>query len=283
MGTELIIAIVLVVLSAFAALLAFGSFRMHRLVKDGRGMIICDIKGASASTTAIRVPPSATVPTPVSRYLEMSGAMRGHPVSLVHLRQTGTIRLSEKSGWSKMLAEQWFSGLFPAFVWHAVAKPFPILWAEARDSLLRGKGRMIIRLLSLFTIADAQGPELDISSLVRYGSEMPWFPSAMKPSASVIWEEIDNISARMILRERGLSASMVFTFNDKGEITRLDTEDRYRDTHRKQPWIVRYGSYREFDGYRIPTEGEAAWKTAGGEFVYIRLRITEIQYQRRDS
>ncbi len=277
MDLALIFTAVMVALVGFGALLVFGSLRMRKLVLEGRQTI----GGRTQTVTAIgpteHVP---TLPLPVARYLEMSGALREPPVSLVFLRQTGEIRINEKSGWSKLRAKQWFSGLSPAFVWHATAKPFPLLWVEARDALLEGKGSMIIRLFSLFSVADARGPETDISSLVRYGSEMPWFPSAMRPSDTVEWARIDDSSAKMIIREGSLAASLVFTFNERGEITRMDSEDRFGDNHKRQPWIVRYQDYREVDGFRIPTSGQAAWRTGEGEFVYIRLHVTETAYTR---
>ncbi len=186
--------------------------------------------------------------------------------------------MREKSGWSKMRAEQWFSGLSPAFVWHATVRPIPVLWIEGRDSLLRGKGSMIIRLLSVLTVVDERGHEMNVSSLIRYGSEIPWFPTALRPSERLSWEGIDDKSARATFREGDLSVSMVFTFNEQNEIVRLDTDDRFDDKHQKHHWTVYYRGYKDVAGYRIPTEGEAAWKTPDGEFVYIKLKVTEIDY-----
>ncbi len=278
MALALMFAVVLVGLALFGALLVCGSLGMRKLVLDGRRIIDSEVKSTTANTGSTEN--LSNVPPPVARFLNMSGALRGQQANRVFLKQAGAIRINEKSGWSKMRAEQWFSGLSPAFVWHATAKPFPLLWVEARDSLLNGKGGMLIKLFSLFTVADARGPEVDISSLVRYGSEMPWFPSSMRPSSVVKWEGIDDSSAKMIIREGSLAASLVFTINEKGEITRMDSEDRYSDGQKKEPWIVRYQDYKEMDGFRIPMSGEAAWKTRHGEFVYIRLRISEIAYSR---
>ena len=42
-------------------------------------------------------------------------------------------------------------------------------------------------------------------------------------------------------------------------------------------WI-RVQSYGEFAGVRIPASGEAVYARPGGDYSYIRLRITEVEY-----
>ena len=46
------------------------------------------------------------------------------------------------------------------------------------DSYVEGRGAMRVILTGLFPIVNANGPELDHSSAVRFLNEMMWFPSA---------------------------------------------------------------------------------------------------------
>lgn len=277
MDTVLGVSIICAVIAGVGIVFAIGVYRMRRLVSGERDMIMAD---AVAEGSAAGGRPSETqmerLPDPVRRYLHKAGAMRDPPARFIHLRQTGEFRISRKSGWSKMRAEQWFNALSPEFVWHATVKPFPLFWVEGRDSLVRGKGSMIIRLLSVITVVDARGKEMDVSSIVRYLSEMPWFPSSLLPSECLRWERVGDKAARATLVHGGLSVSMTFTFNDEDEIMEGYSEDRFVEDRLKQPWIVRYGAYREIEGFRIPTDGNASWKTKDGEFTYVKVRVTDM-------
>ena len=39
-------------------------------------------------------------------------------------------------------------------------------------------------------------------------------------------------------------------------------------------------AYGEFDGVRVPTEGEGIWNYDTGDFSYIRWRLTKLEYNR---
>ena len=97
---------------------------------------------------------------------------------LARLKQEGVFRRGPGQDWVPIEAEQYFTTDRPSFLWHAMLRPGRFFWIEGRDRYDRGKGSMRIRLLSTITVADATGPEIDVSSLVRYLGEMPWFPGA---------------------------------------------------------------------------------------------------------
>lgn len=87
---------------------------------------------------------------------------------------------------------------------------------------------MLIKFMSLITVADAKGPKIDQGTLVRYLAEMVWFPTAAL-NDYVEWEEIDANSARVTMSYNGVTVSGTFTFNDKGEVLNFTTE-RYKET-----------------------------------------------------
>ena len=65
-----------------------------------------------------------------------------------------------------------------------------------KDDYINGKGYFQIKLLSLFTVADTKGKELDESELIRWLGEAPLFPTALLPSKYLHWEQIDSNSAK---------------------------------------------------------------------------------------
>ena len=56
---------------------------------------------------------------------------------------------------------------------------------------------MLIKAASLVTVADAKGKEIDQGEMVRYLSEMTWFPSTFLED-NVSFEAVDARSARVI-------------------------------------------------------------------------------------
>ncbi len=63
-----------------------------------------------------------------------------------------------------------------------------------------GEGRMLIKAGSLFTVVDDRGPERDQGSMMRYLSEMIWFPTAfLEDNVSI--ESINDDSARVTLTD----------------------------------------------------------------------------------
>ncbi|RYD03617.1 hypothetical protein N752_18765 [Desulforamulus aquiferis] len=114
-----------------------------------------------------------------------------------------------------------------------------------------GKGNMLIKVLSLFTVANARGEEIDQGTQLRYLGEIVWYPTAALCDY-IKWEAIDTHSARATMSYDGLSTSGVFEFNDLGEVTSFSA-DRYMAVDGKyvlEKWLVTMKDYREFEGIR---------------------------------
>jgi hypothetical protein len=116
---------------------------------------------------------------------------------------------------------------------------------------------------------------------MRYFNEMQWFPSSLV-SGNVKWEAIDANSARSTLTDRGVTVSAQFCFDNEGKITNFIAE-RGRSTDGgklvRTKWstpISEYGTYG--NGLRLPSKGEAIWHLESGEYSYIKLEITEVEY-----
>lgn len=218
------------------------------------------------------------LPEPVQRYLRYSQAIGKEKTRTVRLKQKGTLRQREGQKWMPFEAEQYYTTEPPGFIWYATAKAGP-LWVKARDMFYDGKGNMLIKLLSLIKIADASGPEMDQGALVRYLNEAMWFPTAYL-SDYIKWEPLDSNSAKATMSVKGMTASATPYFNEKGEVTNFIAE-RYAMEGGKfalRTWSTPIQGYREINGVRIPNKGYAAWNLSSGEFKYIELEITDIEY-----
>jgi hypothetical protein len=275
--SPLIIALIVAALltGALAAVLVTARHAFDRMVERE----VADLSGRAA--TAPAPPRIASLPEPVRRYLAIALPETYEPVRFVRMQQTGEVRGDPKQDWMPLSAEQYNAGTFPAFLWHAKMRPSPVFWVEARDTYDRGRGKMLIRLFSVFPVADASGPEMDVSNLLRYLGEMPWYPTAFLNEDLVRWEPVDDFRARATITGGTVSASAVFSFDAEGRITEITSGERYRavgDEYVRDRWTGFYRDYEEKNGFLIPTEVESVWNLPDGDFPAVRLRITEIGY-----
>ncbi len=221
------------------------------------------------------------LPEPVQRYFKYALKDGQEHIKFVRLKQVGEFRMKENQSWMPIKAEQYFTTEDPAFVWRVKLTMAPFIWIDGRDMYYQGKGNMLIKVLSTITVADAAGSEMDVSSLIRFLAEAPWFPTALLPSNYIEWKEIDSNSARVVIKDKGYTASGIFTFNEKGEIVKFVTNDRYMEAdgkYFKEQWAGYYRNYQEIEGMKIPIEGEVEWNLSDKDLQYAKLKITDIQY-----
>jgi hypothetical protein len=221
-----------------------------------------------------------TLPIPIQRHLTYAISANAPEIRTARLRHGGTFRMSPNARWSPIEGAQYFSVAHPGFVWFASLHLAPLLWIQARDRLVDGRGNMRVKPLSTFTIADASGPEIDQGSTLRWLAESVWFPYALA-GAAVEWAAIDAHSARASLRTDGLPVQAIFDVDADGRIVGLHAE-RYRDVGGGRsvltPWSGRYSNYVEYGGFRVPSSVEVTWDLETGPFCYARFVITALEY-----
>jgi hypothetical protein len=118
-------------------------------------------------------------------------------------------------------------------------------------------------------------------SLLRFLAEGPWLPTALLPTAGVVWTAIDDRSALATLEDGGVRVSLTFTFGEGGQIARARATSRGREVDGVQvptPWEGLFADYEERGGMRVPLEGEVAWLLPEGPFTYWRGRVDSIVY-----
>lgn len=218
------------------------------------------------------------LPSPVARNLRRAGVL-GNPIPRrVRLRQRGEILLRER--WLPFTADEVYTLDPPAFEWTAGIKRAGLPLARAKDSLAGGRGRMHVRLLNLFTVVDATGPEMDQGSLLRWLNETMWFPHVWATDV-ITWQPIDDVSAVGRVSVGGTTVEAEFRFDGEGRL--LDFRaDRHRidgEVAALTPWRTPIAGHGRFAGIEVPNRGSALWELEPGDLEYIRLQITDIQYE----
>lgn len=215
------------------------------------------------------------LPPPARRYLQKAIKEGAAYISTTRLEQTGKIRFNDR--WINLDARQYYSVQPAGFIWDAKMKLGPA-WITARDRYQNGKGNMLIKILSALTLFDVKSREMDHASILRHLSELPWLPTGLLAD-NVVWEQIDDHTAKATIKDGDLSACGTFYFDEHDEITGFSAPERFRsDSGKMGPWSGSFSNYQQFGDYLIPTKASAVWNAPGGDFEYIRLDISKAEF-----
>jgi len=276
----LVTLIILAIIISFLTVSFIADFRFNQNVKREVGELFNNVKNQGE---IIQTADLEGLPPSVQKWLAQSQVIGKEKIRTVRSRQNVSMRLKEEGTWMPAEAEQYFTIDEPGFIWKAKVKMVPLLYFAGRDMYNKGKGHMLIKVLSLVKVADAEGKEIDQGAMLRYLAETVWFPTAAL-SSYIEWEEIDANSAKATMSYGGITASGVFTFNEKGEVISLVAE-RYREFNGQyllKTWSVHMREHKEFNGIRIPAGGEVIWKSDTGDFNWYQFEITDIEYNKPD-
>lgn len=276
----LLLTVAVVVLLLFVVV-STASYLLNKRVKaEVERMFASNIKGEEKVISSEDL---QGLPQPVRKWLERSGVVGKEVITSVRMKQKGMMRTKENGQWMPATAEQYYTVEEPGFIWKARVKMLPFLYFTGLDRYQDGKGYMSIKVLSLVPVVNAQGPEADQGTLLRYLGEMAWFPTAAL-SDYIKWEPVDSHSSRAVMSYGGVTASAVFSFNDSGDLAGI-TARRYREAGGRyvlEDWAVTAVDYREFGGFRIPNRMDVTWKLKTGDFTWYRVEVTEVEYNRPD-
>lgn len=225
-----------------------------------------------------------SLPEPVRRYLRFAIEDGAPATRTVRLEHRGTYRTKPEQRWLPIRGVEYFTAATPGFVWSASISPVPLAWIDARDRLHNRRGRMVVKLESLFTIADACGPEIDQGASLRWLAEAVWFPYAFVGDA-IRWEPVSGEAARVTLVQEGAPVAATVEFDEEGRMVLIRGE-RYRDIGGGKavltPWVGWCAGYREFGRFHVPAHVEVAWVVDGVEFTYAHFDVTAIEYNVAD-
>lgn len=139
------------------------------------------------------------------------------------------------------------------------------------DSYQDGVGRIKGVIAKAFTLFNQTGPEMDKASLVTFLSESLFAPNVALQDY-IKWKSIDGTHVEATIAYRGISTSGVFSFNELGEMTSFETNDReavdFNGNRRKVKWSAICSAYVEKNGIKQPTILQAVWHYPEGNMIY---------------
>ena len=186
-------------------------------------------------------------PAPARRYFEHSG-VAGKPIPrLVRLRQAGRIRANPADKWMELEAEEFYSTSPPGFVWRAYFPKASLPIVLGRDEYLDGAGSIVMKMLSVYPVADERGEELGPASLMRYLNEMTWFPAAFL-GENVTIEPVDEACFRVTIADRGMTATALMFVDEEGQLTNFRAQRFHTGTRTMETWETPMSKHGEFEG-----------------------------------
>ncbi len=261
--------------------IGYGSWRHNKLVSSELEMFLAQNSVRQGMLTEEKI---ATLPTIVQTWLRRSNVVDKPVISSVHLWQKGEMRTSPVRRWMPFDAQQYFTLSPPGFIWLANVEMKPFFRLVGRDKFVTGKGEMLIKAMSILPLVNAKGPGIDQGSMVRYLSEIIWFPQAAIESY-ISWEEIDSTSAKATMNYGGITVDGTFQFTPAGDLQSFQA-DRFYDRKGMstlEPWHIESKDWAVFDGVRMPVISEVTWKLKEGDFTWLKVEVTEVHHDESHS
>ena len=255
--------------------------RFHALVMaDVNELFARAGRGVDTRSFAVRC---ASLPEPVRRYVRYAVGQDAPIVRTARLHHGGFFRTDPKGRWLPIKGQEFFTISEPGFVWNATISLRPFLWIEAQDQFIDGRGNMLVKFCSLFTLVNANGEELDQGALLRWLAEVVWFPIGYL-SGRISWDPIDSRTAQATLTHNGLSVIAKVEIDQEGRLVNVRGLRYQVENGRSKltPWKGACKCYREFGGMRIPTSVEVLWELSEGDFSYAKFEVTSVEYDSGD-
>ena len=190
------------------------------------------------------------------------------------MKHDGQFKTDLKKDWVNIIGEQYFTTEKPGFIWKGTTSMF-----VARDRYIDNMGGLTATLFSLINVVDVKGEKYNQGELLRWLSESVWFPTNLLPSEKLRWTDIDSSSAKLSFNYKGLALYFIITFNEKGEISQMETK-RYMDEKRLETWVIKAIRYEEKNEIIIPIEAEVFWRLKEGDFSYAKFKVKTIEYDK---
>ena len=205
----------------------------------------------------------ADLADPARRYFQF--AIRpGTPLyTVAEIEMTGRFSLgtNEAPNYMPMTARQILAAP-EGFVWSMSARG-ELMRVSGSDAAANGQSWTRFWLMGLVPVGRISGTDDHRrSAFGRYVAEATfWTPAALLPGPGVVWEGVDENTARVTVTHRGMEQSVDVTVDAEGRpvtVVFLRWSDANPDkTYRLQPFGGFLSEFRDFDGFRLPTRLEA--------------------------
>ncbi|MBB1032397.1 hypothetical protein G6027_16230, partial [Dietzia sp. SLG310A2-38A2] len=278
---------VLLVLAAGYGFLAQGPTSLHAQWRD---QATSAVREQQVDPPMLTEADLDTLPGPLAAYVRRTGAVGMPRVVSVHAELRGRIRGGLDSEWMPFTGAQLNTyGPRPQRVFLIDATraglPVTVLHSYA-DTTATMRGRLV----SLVTILDSAGPDMDRGETVTVFNDLVLLAPGALVDAPIEWTEFGSDRVRGVFTTGDQSVTADLLFDASGDLVDFHSEDRLRasddgSSFTRQPWSTPVIEHRVFHGVRLPSCGEARWLDPDAEawFTYIELEFTDVVYNVQEA
>jgi hypothetical protein len=225
------------------------------------------------------------LPAPLAEYIRRSGALGEPRVYNFSAEVRGRIRGGTDKPWMEFTGRQVSTyGQNPQrlLLMNASVFGMPITMTHLFDE---SSARMHGKLLSLATIVNAAGPDMNRAETVTMFNDLLVMAPGAIPFAAVDWANVDEHTVRGTFTKGGDSVTAELTFNDAFELTNFVSDDRLRassdgKSFTRQRWNTPITEYRQVGARKVAVAGDAQWygPDPEGHFTYLEFKVDAIAY-----
>jgi len=227
----------------------------------------------------------ARLPAPVQRYLRAAGIVGQPRVRNFRVRMHGRIRNGHEARWIPLVAEQYNFLDEPSRLLYLRGSMFTIP-AQGYHRYVGASATMTVKAAAVVPMVKMSGSEMDRGETVTMFNDMCVMAPATLIGGAIVWEPLDDRTARARFTNAGHTIQAELSFNEAGELTNFWSDDRYQTSPdgksvKKVRWSTPLSDYRSFGSVRLASRGEARWHESGSDYAYIELTIDDVQYNVR--
>ena len=223
------------------------------------------------------------LPLPVQKYIKISGAIGKEKVNNFRAVFSGKIKLNPNADFLNFNAVQYNFFDQPTRAFYINSKMFGLPF-DGLHLYLGPNATMKIKLASLYEVVDAKGPEMNKGETVTMFNDMCVLAPATLISNNIQWEPIDSFTAKARFTNQGNTITATLFFNGRGELINFSSNDRFESAdginYKNYEWTTPVKNYKNFDGRRVVSYGEAIWHKPEGKFIYGKFDLIKIDYNR---
>ncbi len=227
----------------------------------------------------------ADLPKPLADYVRRSGAVGRPRVASFSAQFHGRIRSGPDQSWMPFTGEQFNTyGAHPqrVFIMDATRSGIPVTVLHVFSDTTAA---MRAKVLSVFTVVNASGPEMDRGETVTVFNDLVVLAPGAIIDAPVRWTTVDAHHVSGVFTDGDQTVSAQLTFDANHDLVDFVSADRLRaSTDGKslepQVWSTPLAEQRDADGRRILVVGEGRWHAPQPEglFTYVEFHIDDIAY-----
>jgi len=222
------------------------------------------------------------IPEPMARYIRFSGAVGKKRIGALHLRHSGRFKPAADKPWMPIRGEYFITATKPSFAWYGRLRVAPGVHVAAVDSYGDGHGRMLVKAMSLFRVADDESDQVSRSAFGRCVAELTMAPTFFLDRRYVQCTQTGRDQVRCTVTDAGFSTDAELFINQDGSLDRVVVM-RYFDRGRGMATLERFTGKsshpRMFHERMLASKIDGIWNLPEGDLHYVSFDIDRVEFQ----